>query len=111
MGVNSFQTTLSVLARGDLQRVYGVPWKQITWCVVNSEKVAFKAEDGVTIENLGPGADLGHAMAEGLIDAFIHPHPPASVTGGQISVRRLFSDASGKKSNIIKAAGISRSCT
>ena len=105
VGVNSFQTTLSVLARGDLQRVYGVPWKEITWCVANAEKVAFKSQHGVAIKNLGAGADLGLAMAEGMIDAFIHPHPPASVMGGQIAVRRLFSDAQREELRYYQSSG------
>ena len=33
VGVWSFQTTLSVLARGDLKSEYGVPWEQIDWHV------------------------------------------------------------------------------
>lgn len=105
VGVNSFQTTLSVLARGDLKSVYGVPWEEITWCVVNAEKVAFEAKTSVVIENLGTGADLGHAMADGRIDAFIHPHPPASVTGGQMRVRRLFADAHGEELRYYRKSG------
>ena len=30
VGLNSFQTTLSVLARGDLKREYGVPWERLS---------------------------------------------------------------------------------
>jgi 4,5-dihydroxyphthalate decarboxylase len=29
VGLNTFQTTLSVLAKGDLQAEYGVPWRSI----------------------------------------------------------------------------------
>jgi 4,5-dihydroxyphthalate decarboxylase len=93
VGVNSFQTTLSVLARGDLKTEYGVPWEEITWCVGNAEKVAFDTKPGVKIVNLGAGADLGRALAEGAIDAFIHPHPPHSIHDGTVRVRRLFSNA------------------
>jgi 4,5-dihydroxyphthalate decarboxylase len=97
VGINSFQTTLSVLARGDLKSEYGVPWEEITWCVGNAEKVAFEAKAGVRIENLGAGADPGRALSEGKIDAFIHPHPPHSIADGTGRVRRLFDDAAGEE--------------
>ncbi len=90
VGLNSFQTTLSVLARGDLKEEYGVPWEDIVWCVVNAEKLPFDVKKGVVIESLGHGADLGEAMAKGDIDAFVHPHPPASVINGRVPARRLF---------------------
>ena len=31
VGLSSYQTTLSVLAKGDLEREYGVPWREIIW--------------------------------------------------------------------------------
>lgn len=93
VGLNSFQTTLSVLARGDLKTEYGVPWEDIVWCVVNAEKLPFDVKKGVVIENLGHGTDLGEAMAKGEIDAFVHPHPPASVINGRVPARRLFPNA------------------
>ena len=31
VGLNTFQTTLSVLAKGDLQSEYGAPWREIEW--------------------------------------------------------------------------------
>lgn len=93
VGLNSFQTTLSVLARGDLKKEYGVPWEDVIWCVINAEKVTFKARAGVSIEVLPAGTDLGEALARGQIDAFIHPHPPHSVTTGSVRARRLFSHA------------------
>jgi 4,5-dihydroxyphthalate decarboxylase len=93
IGVNSFQTTLSVLARGDLKAEYGVPWEEITWCIGNAEKVAFEIKPGVKLVNLGAGADLGRALADGTIDAFIHPHPPHSIRDGTVRVRGLFANA------------------
>ena len=35
VGLSTFQTTLSVLAKGDLQSEYGVPWRRIQWVVAN----------------------------------------------------------------------------
>ena len=38
VGLNTFQTTLSVLAKGDLQEEYGVPWRSIEWVVSKEPK-------------------------------------------------------------------------
>lgn len=105
VGINSFQTTLSVLARGDLKNRYGVAWEKIVWYVVNQEKVAFQPKAGVVIKPLGAGADLGQALAEGHIDAFIHPHPPHSVTSGSVRARPLFDDTVEEELRYYRTAG------
>jgi 4,5-dihydroxyphthalate decarboxylase len=33
VGLSTFQTTLSVLAKGDLQTEYNVPWRDIDWYI------------------------------------------------------------------------------
>lgn len=93
VGVNSFQTTLSLLAKGDLKFEYGVPWESIEWHVLTEEKVEFEQKPGTIIRPLPEGADLGKLLAEGALDAFVHPHPPKSVTSGEVPVRRLVEDA------------------
>src|SRR5215470_14929259 len=50
VGLNTFQTTLSVLAKGDLQSEYGVPWRDIHWYVAREETVAFTHQEGVKID-------------------------------------------------------------
>lgn len=90
VALNSFQTTLSVLARGDLKFEYGVPWEKIRWRVVAGEKVAFESAPGVEIEVIDGRPDLGDLLEAGEIDAFIHPHPPKSVTSGRVKVRSVF---------------------
>lgn len=90
VALNAFQTTLSVLARGDLKFEYGVPWEEIRWRVVAQEKVPFKTFSGVEIEFLEGRPDLGDLLERREIDAFIHPHPPKSITSGRVKVRGLF---------------------
>jgi len=50
VGLRSFQTTLSVLAKGDLQHEYGVPLDQVTWVTSADEPVSFDPLPGVRIE-------------------------------------------------------------
>lgn len=105
VGLNSFQTTLSVLARGDLKRVYGTNWEDIIWCVSNPEKVPFAVKSGVQIENLSGGSDLTEYLRSGTIDAFIHPHPPHSVMEEGAGVRRLFADPSNEEKRYLRESG------
>ena len=92
VGLSTFQTTLSVLAKGDLQSEYGVPWRRIQWVVAKEETVPFKPQDGVTIQLLSPGKKIGTMLEQGEIDALMIPHPPPAVVRGSDKIRRLFSD-------------------
>lgn len=103
--LNAFQTTLSLLARGDLATYYGVPWERITWCVIAVEKVAFEPKPGVRIERLPADADPGLLLESGAVDAVIIPHPPPSMTSGRVAVRRLFDDPEAEELAYYKARG------
>jgi len=92
VALSSFQTTLSLLAKGDLKFEYGVPWEEIHWLVTTDEKVPFQPKTGVRIDRLPKGADLGTLLANREIDAFFLPHPPHSVMSGKTKARRLFAD-------------------
>src|SRR5437867_5126219 len=50
VGLSTFQTTLSVLAKGDLQSEYGVAWRKIQWVVAKEETVSFKPQEGISIQ-------------------------------------------------------------
>ena len=92
VGLSTFQTTLSVLAKGDLQSEYGVPWRRIQWVVAKEETVPFKPQEGVTIQVLPPGKKIGTMLEQGEIDALMIPHPPPAVVRGSDKIGRLFSD-------------------
>ncbi len=91
VGVWSFQTTLSVLARGDLKSEYGVPWERIEWHVQHQELVPWQA-NGVTVLPIPAGRDAGQMLVAGELDAMVHPLPPAAVLARPDRVRRLFAD-------------------
>ncbi len=92
VGLSTFQTTLSVLAKGDLQSEYGVPWRRIQWVVAKEETVPFKPQEGVTIQLLPPGKKIGTMLEQGEVDALMIPHPPQAVVRGSDKIGRLFSD-------------------
>lgn len=92
VAIRAFQTTLSLLAKGDLKFEYGVPWKEIHWLLEDDEKIPFDPAAGVSIERLPKGVDVGRLLKDGKADAVIEPHPPASIMSGEVPARRLFAD-------------------
>jgi 4,5-dihydroxyphthalate decarboxylase len=92
VGLSSFQTTLSVLAKGDLQTEYGVPWLKVHWFLAKEENVPFLPKEGASLQKVAAGKKIGKMLEEGEIDALIMPHPPKSIVRGSKEVKRLFSD-------------------
>ena len=65
VGLSTFQTTLSVLARGDLETEYGVPWRDIDWYISKDEAVPLKPLEGVRMQLLKPGQKMGVMLEQG----------------------------------------------
>ena len=105
VAISSFQTTLSLLAKGDLKFEYGVPWEEVKWFVTSEEKVAFEKKRGVSIEPLGKQEDLGELLERGDLDALFFPHPPLSVLSGKRNARRLFRDTRAEELRYLKKNG------
>jgi 4,5-dihydroxyphthalate decarboxylase len=71
VGLSTFQTTLSVLAKGDLQSEYNVPWRAMDWVLSKEEAVPFKPQEGVRIELVAPGKKMGAMLEQGEIAALM----------------------------------------
>jgi 4,5-dihydroxyphthalate decarboxylase len=93
VGLSTFQTTLSVLAKGDLQAEYNVPWRKIDWYISKDEAVPLKPIAGVKMQLLKPGQKMGAMLEKGEIDALMVPHPPKEALRGGGNIRRLFADS------------------
>ena len=105
VALSSFQTTLSLLAKGDLKFHYGVPWEQIHWLLTTREKVGFTTKPGVRLDFIGNSGDLGVMLENREIDAFFLPHPPHSVMSGQTRARRLFADCKAEELDYFRHHG------
>lgn len=105
VGLSTFQTTLSVLAKGDLQAEYGVPWRQIEWHVSRDETVPFTPEDGVVIRKIPEDENIGVMLQRGEIDAIFRPHPPRQALEGSASICRLFPDPKAEEARYYKKYG------
>jgi 4,5-dihydroxyphthalate decarboxylase len=92
VGLSTFQTTLSVLAKGDLQTEYGVPWRKLDWYISKQEAIPIKPLDGVRMQLLPSGKKIGAMLETGEIDALMVPHPPKEALRGGGTIRRLFAD-------------------
>jgi 4,5-dihydroxyphthalate decarboxylase len=92
VGLSTFQTTLSVLAKGDLQTEYGVPWRRLQWFLTKDEAVPLKRLEGVSLQLLPSGKNIGAMLEAGEIDALMVPHPPKEALRGGGAIRRLFAD-------------------
>src|SRR5438128_9628457 len=92
VGLSTFQTTLSVLAKGDLQSEYNVPWRKINWIVSKEEAIPFKPQEGVRIELVAAGKKMGAMLDRGAISALMVTHPPQEALRGSPKVRRVFPD-------------------
>lgn len=92
IGLRSFQTTLSVLAKGDLAHDYGVPLDSVIWVTTAEEPVSFDPPPGVVIERLAPDRKLGESLVSGELAGFFSPRPPAPYLEGSPAVGRLFDD-------------------
>ncbi|MEX2454854.1 MAG: hypothetical protein WD470_09125 [Rhodospirillaceae bacterium] len=92
VALRAFQTTMSVLVKGDLSFFYGVPWQDIHWIMEAEEAVAWTPPPGAKIEWLNGsrrGVDL---LLSGEVDAMVFPHPPREVLDSTGTIRRLFPD-------------------
>jgi 4,5-dihydroxyphthalate decarboxylase len=93
IGLHSFQTTLSVLAKGDFKREYDLPWQRFHWICLRPEIVPVDLGKDVKIEWLPPGKDIGMMLMEGEIDALMSPEPRQSMHARPDGYRRLFRDS------------------
>jgi len=86
----AFQVTMSVLAKGDLQKEYGLSWRDVTWVTEQPEEIPSDA-GAANIERMPEGKTGAEMVLSGEVDAYIDPHPPEEIFTDK-RVRRLFDD-------------------
>ena len=105
VGLSTFQTTLSVLAKGDLETEYNMPWREIDWYISKAEAVPLRPMAGVKMQLLKPGEKIGAMLEKGEIDALMVPHPPKEALRGGGNIRRLFADPKAEEAKYFKKNG------
>ena len=89
----SFQTTMSVLVKGDLAFEYGVPWREMDWHTMSDELIDWPGREAANLTLIDePSAP--DALIAGDLAMMIHPHPPPKLLNAmrEGSVHRLFPD-------------------
>ena len=92
IGVKQLQFTNIVLIRGILEHEYGVPQTSIEWYCELDEIVEFDPPPGVTIHRLGAGQSVEAMLAEGELDAVLHPDRIDPIKRNDPRVAQLFPD-------------------
>jgi 4,5-dihydroxyphthalate decarboxylase len=105
VGVITFQTTLSVQAKGDLQTEYGVPWREIEWYVAADEPIEFADPGTVVLKRIPQGKKLSEMLASKSLDAIITPRPPVLASTTKSKFRRLFQKPRDEESRYFQKHG------
>jgi 4,5-dihydroxyphthalate decarboxylase len=109
VGIQQWNNTAGMWARGALQNYYKVDLSRIQWMAVNPN-LPVKLPTGIKIPPLptpGKGDQhLDHLLVEGEIDAVIGPNVLPSITKRDPRTRRLFTDYESEERRYYQETGI-----
>lgn len=105
VAVQSYQNSLCVLFKGDLEHVYRVPWKGVHWVTAGPEPIEFDLPGDVKVDRAPEGRSIADCLLSGEVDALVMPHPPAAVVKGEPKVSRLFPEAVTEEAGYFKSFG------
>lgn len=106
IGLKTFQATAILWLRGMLEHEYGVPHDSVTWVCELDEDVAFEPHEGLVIEKAPPGKQVEWMLAEGEVDAVLHPDLIDPILRGDPRVGRLFDDYQAEELAYFQRTGI-----
>jgi 4,5-dihydroxyphthalate decarboxylase len=102
VGIPEYQQTAALWVRGILREHYGVDTRGIAWRT-GQERIPITPPPGHDVRPLG--WPLEAALAEGTIDAFIGPRPPACFLERSAPVDRLWPDYRAEEIAWYRASG------
>ncbi len=92
IGLQSFQTTLAVLAKGDMAAEYGLDLQSVRWLTGSAETVEIARAPSFHVDRLDPALGLVEALVQGEVDAIFYSRTPWRDPNPTLPVRRLFAD-------------------
>ncbi|NKE47590.1 ABC transporter substrate-binding protein [Roseomonas frigidaquae] len=104
IGVPEYQQTAAMWVRGMMRTYYGVPMSTICWRSAG-ERTPLSLPPGIDMQVIPEGETLEGMLAEGRIDAFIGPRPPACFLDGSAPVARLFPNSRAEEEAYCRATG------
>lgn len=104
IGTPEYQQTAGLWVRGILREHHGVDTRAIGWRS-GGERTPITLPPGMDFQVIAEGESLDAMLADGRLDAFIGPRPPAPFLAGDGSVRRLFADVRAAEEAYHEATG------
>jgi hypothetical protein len=80
--LSSYQNTLGVRAKGDLNHVYGVSWKSVTWVAAGEDVVRVELPKDVKLERAKNMAEIEDEFVKGAIHALFVSRIPRPILEG-----------------------------
>ncbi len=90
VGLKQYQSTAILWLRGLLEHEYGVPFKSIEWFTELAEAIEFKKPEGLKLQRISDNKSIETMLAEGEVDALIHPDLIQPLIDKDRRVGRLF---------------------
>jgi 4,5-dihydroxyphthalate decarboxylase len=106
VGLKTYQATAILYLRGLLAEEYGVDLTSIEWVTELEEEIPFDVPKGITLTQAPEGSDIGEMLAEGAVDAVLHPDIIDPVLRGDTRVGRLWTDYRSEEEAYFKRTGI-----
>ena len=106
VGLKSWQNSALTWLRGILEHEYGVPHRSIEWVSDLDEHVAFTPPAGLELSQVRDDQSVEQMLAEGEIDALLHPDIIEPLLARDPRVGRLFPDYRGEQIRYFKKTGI-----
>jgi 4,5-dihydroxyphthalate decarboxylase len=106
VGIKSFLVTAIHWMRGILEHEYGVPHKSIEWVAELDEDVDFTPPPDLKLRRLSHDQSVETMLAEGELDAVIHPDIIKPFAEGDARVARLFPDYKSEEIRFYLKTGI-----
>lgn len=106
IGLKTYQATAILYLRGLLADEYGVDLTSIDWVTELEEEIPFETPPGIRLSQAPAGSDISEMLAEGEVDAVIHPDIIAPILRGDARVGRLFADYRSEEEAYYRRTGI-----
>ena len=106
VGLKTYQTTATLYLRGLLAGEYGVDLASIEWITELEEEIPFETPSGIRLARAAPGSDVSEMLAEGELDALLHPDIIAPVLRRDARVARLFENYRAEEEAYFRRTGI-----
>jgi 4,5-dihydroxyphthalate decarboxylase len=106
VGLRNYSATSNLWIRGILEHEFQVPHKKIQWYKQDEEEVEVALPKDLSLQKITPGKSVERMVAEGELDALIHPDIIKPILDQDPRVGRLFPNYKELEIDYYKRTGI-----